>query len=512
LESYQFNGDSRNQNNTNLFNVEFTGNLRLGQSGIDVGRAGLVSVFQGNFSEVNSGLSLSKVGIDTIVLTGTANHTGGTFVNGGTLRLSRAATNNTTLLTDGIAGNTDVTINGGILEIGASEQIADNAGVVLNTNGTFRFNGSGRIETVGSFRNNGGTFISGANTLVGTGNTIEWFGGVNTISSGGLVRDKHVVITGGQNVVEGGGVLDVTSGAGTAGLIFGGTGSPNITLNSSAATAGSILLSQNVTVSNSVNGASITSGGSLANPGFIDLQGGTRTFTVEDGSATQDLTMGVQLQNGGFIKAGSGRMTLTSASTITGNVTVDGGTLELSADGALATPGQIQINTGGTLLIGGGSGNTIGNSVPVVFNGGTLNSGGLSETLGPLTLSANSTLNMDSGASILNFANSSGQTWAGGTTLLIQNWSGVSQAEGGTGGGIDQLIFGTSSSALTAGQLSQIKFQFNWGQSDAIMLPNGEVIAAVPEPATVIAILALVGLVSYHERRRLVALFRRLRA
>jgi autotransporter-associated beta strand protein len=203
-------------------------------------------------------------------------------------------------------------------------------------------------------------------------------------------------------------------------------------------------------------------------------------------------------------------MTLTRASTLTGNVSVSGGTLELSAEGALASPGQIQINTGGTLLIGAGAGNTIGDTVPVNLNGGTLNSGGLSETLGTLTLSASSTIDMGSGASVLNFANSSSQTWTG--TLLIQNWSGTAQSEGGTGGGIDQLIFGNSSSALTVGQVSQIRFQFDWGQSDAIMLPNGEVIAAVPEPATVIAILALVGLVSFHERRRLVALFRRLRA
>jgi hypothetical protein len=49
------------------------------------------------------------------------------------------------------------------------------------------------------------------------------------------------------------------------------------------------------------------------------------------------------------------------------------------------------------------------------------------------------------------------------------NWTGTA----GTGAGTDQVIFGTTSAGLTAGQVSQIHFQ---GFNGATILANGEVV------------------------------------
>jgi hypothetical protein len=157
------------------------------------------------------------------------------------------------------------------------------------------------------------------------------------------------------------------------------------------------------------------------------------------------------------------------------------------------------------LLLSGAAGNRINDTAGMTLNGGGFHTGGLSESLGTLTLSASSTLDFGSGASVVNFLNSSASTWGGGSTLWVTNWSG----NWGVGGGTDQIIFGSDSSALTAGQVAQIQFWLpSWGAwSPATILGNGEVVP-VPEPATVLGAGALAALLGWRERRRLRGLVR----
>jgi autotransporter-associated beta strand protein len=234
---------------------------------------------------------------------------------------------------------------------------------------------------------------------------------------------------------------------------------------------------------------------------------GTKTLGV---SGTGDATFSdVTLADDATLSAGTGAQ-VEFGSPITESVSgrsvtvTGGGTVKFS--GANTFTGNLNIN-GGTLLLG--AADRIHNSANIVLGGGTFATGGFNETVGTLTLSASSSIDLGAGASVLHFATGS-PAWTASTTVTINNWSGVL-----TGGGTDELIFGSSASGLTAGQLAQIQF-FNPlglapGTYGAQILGTGEVVP-VPESATGLAALAALGFVGFAERRRFRPLTNRLAA
>ena len=496
---------------TNNFNVGGTNStLTLGQAaspanGINLGGA-TRSITVQNASQtldlvgaVSNG-GMTKLGAGTLILSGSNTFAGAVTVTAGTMTLQSPAT---AIAGDGVAGNTDILINGGILNINGSNQIGDTAGIVINS-GTLSFTGSNRTETIGTLTNNGGIFTTGTgtgNTLIGSGETVTWAAGTNTITSGNTVRDKHWVITGGTNTVNGGGTLEVQTGGGTVGLFFNGTASPTVTLDSSAGTAGRIVLEQNVIVDTGLTSgtAQILNGGALANPGFIDMNGGTRTFTINNGSAAQDMLISARIQNGAIVKDGAGTLALTGDNTFAGTTTVNAGTLEAGGAGALGATSSVSVS-GGTLLLSG-TGNRVNDAAAVTLSGGTiLLSGNVTETMGTLTLgSGTSILDFSTASGIVSFAASNAQTWTG--TLQVWNWSGTIA----TGGGTDRLFFGTNTSGLTAGQISNITFYTGAGTGQINLplqlLSNGELVP-VPEPSALLGGLALLSPIAWRSRRR----------
>ncbi|HZR20157.1 MAG TPA: hypothetical protein VFE51_22940, partial [Verrucomicrobiae bacterium] len=97
------------------------------------------------------------------------------------------------------------------------------------------------------------------------------------------------------------------------------------------------------------------------------------------------------------------------------------------------------------------------------------------EQLGRFILATNATIDLAGSASQLSFANSSGEAWQAGATLVISNWNGNL-----SGGGAEQLKFGTDQSGLTPPQLSQIQFRIGSSTNfySAKILSTGEVVPA----------------------------------
>ena len=328
--------------------------------GATAGSLNLTNVIDGAFN-------LTKVGAGTVILSGASanTYTGLTTVSAGELHLGKSASVN--------ALGADVTISGGTLKWLESEQLGNASNVTLTT-GAADLNG--KTETLATFNNAGGTFTTGpAGHLIGTGASVTWAGGSNTINAGGSVEDGHVVITGGTNTVEGGatgGVLQVNGGG--VGLEM--TGS-TLTLNSDDAIAGKLLLRSTLSTAASAVEASISSGLALANQGTIDLDAGTRAFTVADGAAATDLAISAGITNGGVIKSGDGTLVISGPQSYA-TLRVDAGTATLDSSLSNATITA----EGGTLNLDANADDSIVNA-----NGGTVNIHA-SQTLSELNIGA----------------------------------------------------------------------------------------------------------------------------
>lgn len=212
-----------------------------------------------------------------------------------------------------------------------------------------------------------------------------------------------------------------------------------------------------------------------------------------------------------LIKNGTGTATLTGSHLVSGSggdTILNNGFLTLAnaaKDNTTLQSAQIVIN-GGTLLID--NSNQIKDGTNIVLSGGTLALGGssltgpLTETLGTLTLSADSTIDFGGNDWSLFFADSSGETWDEDSILTITNWSGIPTY----GDGSDQLSFGSDNFGLTAQQLSQIRFADYedvgyYQEFGNLHLVDGEVVP-VPEPKFYVGGGALLILIIWFERRR----------
>jgi autotransporter-associated beta strand protein len=198
----------------------------------------------------------------------------------------------------------------------------------------------------------------------------------------------------------------------------------------------------------------------------------------------------------GLTKLGSSNLTLGAVDSYTGATTISAGTLTIDNNNMTSTrlvnTNNITVNSGTSLVLTQNAGTTstdrINNSATISLAGGTFKLNGVSEGtagsagLGALSLTSSSTINL-SNTSLLHFAASNLQSWSG--TLSIYNWSGTPL----TGGGAEQLLFGSNSSALTAAQLSHFQFYSDAGVTPyspgAMILSTGEVVPdPVPEPRT----------------------------
>lgn len=198
-------------------------------------------------------------------------------------------------------------------------------------------------------------------------------------------------------------------------------------------------------------------------------------------SQATDLGAGVAITGtGSFTQAGAGTTTLTAANTYTGNTTVSAGTLSLGASNVLPDASAIVLS-GGTLL----TGNTF------------------TETAKSLSLTAASTITMglDTGTSVLTFAEGVAGTSGISTTQVLSVWNWNGSLSGGVN---DQLFLPVGS--LNSTELAGINFYSGAGTGlinggGALQLGTGELVP-VPEPGALASALALAGTALFRRRRQ----------
>jgi len=328
--------------------------------------------------------SVIKSGAARLTVSAVNSYAGGTTINGGTLALSGAGT---------LGGSSaNVTLNGGTLDLGAATRsfgtvsVAGESSVVNGDLAAVELRGAGtsgnstvsaRVTGSGSVRMNGagGTLIlSAANTYTG-GTTVN--AGTLALSGNGTLGSTSA------NATVSGGVLDLGGSTQTLGLLtLSGAGTvQNGTLHNTpvvgALGSGTAVVAAPITgtagVSSTVGGgilalagANTYTGATTVNAGTLQVGNGGETGSISPASpitvaaganfavsrsnaATQGVDFGAITGAGGFTKSGTGATTLNQANTYTGNTTILGGTLAVTAAGALGT-GPVNINGFGNRL------------------------------------------------------------------------------------------------------------------------------------------------------------------
>jgi autotransporter-associated beta strand protein len=249
-----------------------------------------------------------------------------------------------------------------------------------------------------------------------------------------------------------------------------------------------------VTVTGTVqahSGITVVTDAYFLSSGTINLAGASaaaNTLNATTGTTTISATL---TGSNGMTKAGAGTIRLDGANTFTGTTTIDSGTLQANLANALQSTSGITVNSGGSLLVS--ASNAVNNSAGITLDGGTLAIAGITtESVGALSLSSNSVIDLGAGDATLTFASLTAELTSS-TQLSIWNYSLYT----------DQIFI--TSSTNVAGSLSQISFYSGAGTG---FLSNGFYdsgtgeLYAVPEPEVYATALLLLLGAAYHLRRR----------
>jgi autotransporter-associated beta strand protein len=514
--------------------LEYTGGSALsnkafmmatgGTGAFQIDTAGTTLTLSGG---INGSGGLTKTGAGTLALSDINNTYGGsTTINGGTLALQFPGGNSKNNV---LPSGTQVTFGGGALTVTegnkADTQTLGNLtfssganAITLTGNGSDTFiltAGNTWTRSVGSTLNitlnsqtftssptvansivvgSGGTAfatVAGANWATVSGGNIAALGTYQTgTSPGGWATTDNVSLAGNPSANVGNQSINSLRLAGTSTVTIGGGNT--LTLSS-----GGLLATG--------SGANTITGGTLTGASGKDLI----VHQYSSGNLTISSVIADNTSATGLTKSGTGTLILTGNNTYTGTTFINAGTLNADATGgnkALGATTNIVVNSGGTLLTTTDQQFNATAPPTMTLAGGKLNTGGTSQTLGALTLTNSSVIDLGAGASILQFAASGGATWTPSKILEIDNWSGTT-----TGGGTDQLLFGTTSSGLAASQIAEIQFLnpagFSAGTYGAMILANGEVVP-IPEASTWLAAGLALGVIGFMQgRRRSLVLF-----
>lgn len=370
---------------------------------------------------IGGAFGLNKVGTGTLVLSGNSGYTGATTVTAGTLQLEH---NNAV----GTSAGGVVVSDGATVALTGTTVIDD----TLSIRGT-GVGGAGALYTIINQNAwNGAITLQGDTTIGGGGGNIVFGGGISgayqvtvAIGNGNTCQFSNVASTwsGGTQLQSGRlwlNAADLLPNTGTITMVAGSR---------------LILRNFNETI------------GNLAGDGLLDMGDvGANTLTLGDASSTVfsgTLATGVTPADATdtIVKAGNGTLTLNGDNSLyTGLISVTGGTLVVGNANALGDAVAGTTASTGTLLISGGL--TLAEPLTLAGNGagsgGALRSSvGANAVTAPITLTAGSTIGVDTGTLTVSQAINGGfaLSKAGQGTLVLSaanGYSGTTTVSAGT--------------------------------------------------------------------------------
>ena len=400
---------------------------------------------------------LTKNGSGTLTLNVGNPYTGGTTLNAGTLVLGHA--------TNTLADTGTLTINGGTLSLGSnSDTVAAltlTGGAIASTSG---------VLTASSYALQNGTVSA---ILGGSASINKTTAGTVTLSaantfSGGITLGGGTLVLGNANAA-GSGVINQTSGSSVLSIDTGGT------------------ISNTMSVSNVLARQSATLNGTITvNNATFDVENGD-TLTISGGVGG----------GGGVVKNGGGTLVLSGSNTYAGATTVNAGTLNAANANALGTNASVTVHGGSLLVSADGALAAKNITLNSTTTAGLVFSGNYNGSIGKLTLAANSIIDLGVGNNVV--ARFAELEFLNDSILKIYHWNGTPLWEGGNGNNPDQIYFASGAT----GNLGRISFYSDFGNA---FLGNGYQILSgdfanqvipVPEPETWLAaaLLASFGLV-----------------
>jgi autotransporter-associated beta strand protein len=480
------------------------------------------TTFSGVIADGAAGMTLTKTGAGTQVLSGSNSYTGATNINAGTLGVAHV---------DAFAGGGNITFGGGTLQysigntVDYSTRISDSASAVaIDTNGQTVSFGSAIAAS-----NIGGLTKLGTGTLALTGTNS--YTGATTISAGTLQYNGTTAMSGSSALTLGSATLNLNSDATNPTftpsgnfLINGGTSTINVGNISSGANqtitlggttqfnAGSTL---NVTGSNgygltlnavTTNGVSPTfspASGTTLNMGSITNTAGTyavfnfagagntnvtgvittsvanRSVALvfnQSGTVTLSGNNWLRLNNNAssnsntYVNVNSGTVNFNHANAINGSTAVplnlNGGSIDNTSGSAITLNGPHAISIGADFIYGGTNNLDLGNQ------GTTLNG-----AAGARTITTNGTATLTLSGAIGN-GSSTGLTKAGDGTLELTN---VNTYTGATDVNAGKLLVSGSigGSAVTVSNADTVLASGTTGTiGSSVTINNGAILAA----------------------------------
>ncbi len=412
--------------------------LTLSNSTLTANTAGTISAILGGST------GWMKAGTEQLTLSGSISNTNSGTVTVTAGRLHLAKTGGARALAS------DVLLDGGVLTLASSNQIAPTSNISL-VNQSSVFNGTGVnggpagvTQTLASLSVAGGTFNSGSGSNWTITGALSFIGG--TPASIYVGNSSSLLSAGSLSLIG----MNKASGSSLATpdnsfTIYGNNASTQTTVTVGA--GGLYLESSNIhmkrgSVANAkgsrlvLNGDVSTGGATVslirrdgAEPlgeTVVELSGSAgvvdRTFDIGGGGANLDIS--VTVSNGAattasIIKTGTGTLTLSGAeaNTFTGDMTINAGTLRLNKSGSnTAVNGNLIVNTGGILTLS--TSDQIADTSGITLDGGTMTAWGTNETIAFFTQNAGG---LASSGNVGHIVITGSLTLAGGTQMVINS-------------------------------------------------------------------------------------------